>query len=233
MGPADVDARSYVTELEEHLGRVVFEGSTAAQSQAAVLLVRGALACGNHARAAQLARATAGLARTAPGDREVEAAATHVRGLLDSDLALLDRAACAYAAPRARARATEDAGQASSARGDRNDAVARLRQAYEQYEREGCADDMARVRSQLREAGVRTRHWSRADRPASGWASLTDTEHRIADLVAQGLSNREVADQIFLSTHTVAFHLRHIFWKLDIGSRVQLARMVAEEAAAG
>ena len=89
---------------------------------------------------------------------------------------------------------------------------------------------MARVRSQLREAGVRVRHWGRASRPDFGWASLTDTERRIADLVAQGLSNREVASQLFLSAHTVAFHLRHIFWKLDISSRVQLARMVAEQA---
>jgi DNA-binding CsgD family transcriptional regulator len=77
------------------------------------------------------------------------------------------------------------------------------------------------------------RHWGRADRPAFGWASLTDTERRIADLVAQGLSNREVGGRLFLSAHTVAFHLRHIFWKLDIGSRVQLARIVAEQAPAG
>jgi DNA-binding CsgD family transcriptional regulator len=231
MGPAEVEARSYIQELEEHLRQVVFECSTAAQFQAAVLLVRGALAGGDHVRAARLARATAGLAQTTPGDRDVEAAAAHVRGLLERDSSMLDRAAGAYSAPLARARATEDAGQASSARGDRNDAVAKLRQAYEQYERQGCAEDMARVRSQLRDSGVRMRHWNRADRPAFGWASLTDTERRIADLVAQGLSNREVADQVFLSTHTVAFHLRHIFWKLDIGSRVQLARMVAEEAA--
>jgi DNA-binding CsgD family transcriptional regulator len=143
---------------------------------------------------------------------------------------MLDRAACAYTAPLARAQATEDAGRVSSASGDRSDAVTRLRKAYEQYEAQGCADGMARVRSQLRETGVRVRHWGRADRPDFGWASLTDTERRIADLVAQGLSNREVASQLFLSAHTVAFHLRHIFWKLDISSRVQLARMVAEQA---
>jgi DNA-binding CsgD family transcriptional regulator len=60
---------------------------------------------------------------------------------------------------------------------------------------------------------------------------MTDTERHIADLVAQGLSNRQVASRIFLSTHTVAFHLRHVFWKLGISSRVQLARMAAERAA--
>jgi DNA-binding CsgD family transcriptional regulator len=91
---------------------------------------------------------------------------------------------------------------------------------------------MARVRSQLRAAGVRVRHWKCANRPAFGWGSLTDTEHRIAELVSQGLSNRQVANQVFLSAHTVAFHLRHIFWKLDVGSRVQLARLVTEKAMA-
>jgi DNA-binding CsgD family transcriptional regulator len=40
-----------------------------------------------------------------------------------------------------------------------------------------------------------------------------------------------VASRIFLSTHTVAFHLRHVFWKLGVSSRVQLARMAAERAA--
>ena len=229
-GPVQVDARAYIGDLEEHLRQVVFEKNAAASSQAAVLLVRGALACGDHSRAVRLAQATAGLAQAAPQDRDIVAAAAHARGLLEHDDALLDRAACAYTAPLARAQATEDSGRVLAGAGDRSDAVTRLRKAYEQYEKQGCADGMARVRSALREAGVRVRHWGRANRPDFGWASLTDTERRIADLVAQGLSNREVAGQLFLSAHTVAFHLRHIFWKLDISSRVQLARMVAEQA---
>ena len=93
----------------------------------------------------------------------------------------------------------------------------------------GDADDLARVQSGLRAAGTRLRHWAHADRPAFGWDSLTDTERRVAGLVAQGLSNRQVANRVFLSTHTVAFHLRHIFWKLGITSRVQLARIAAEQ----
>ena len=222
--------RAYIQDLEEHLRQVVFEKDATASSQAAVLLVRGALANGDHGRAARLTQATAGLARAAPDDRDIVAAADHARGLVEHDCAMLDQAACAYTAPLARAQATEDAGRVLSASGDRTDAVTRLRKAYEQYEQQGCADGMARVRSQLREAGVRVRHWGRANRPDFGWDSLTDAERRIAELVAQGLSNREVASQLFLSAHTVAFHLRHIFWKLDISSRVQLARMVAEQA---
>jgi DNA-binding CsgD family transcriptional regulator len=80
-----------------------------------------------------------------------------------------------------------------------------------------------------RRASTRLRHWTHADRPAFGWDSLTDAERRVADLVAQGLSNRQMANRVFLSPHTVAFHLRHIFWKLGVTSRVQLARMAAEQ----
>jgi DNA-binding CsgD family transcriptional regulator len=67
------------------------------------------------------------------------------------------------------------------------------------------------------------------DLAAFGWDSLTDAERRVADLVAQGLSNRQVGHRVLLSSHTVAFHLRHIFWKLGVTSRVQLARMAAEQ----
>jgi transcriptional regulator of acetoin/glycerol metabolism/DNA-binding CsgD family transcriptional regulator len=70
----------------------------------------------------------------------------------------------------------------------------------------------------------------RGDTSPLGWASLTDSERSIADLVADGLTNREVGSRLFLSPHTVDAHLRHIFRKLDIRSRVEFARMVAEHA---
>jgi DNA-binding CsgD family transcriptional regulator len=231
MGLADSVA--YVHDLEEYLGRVLFSGTRAPESEAAVLLVRGVLAGGNHERAAQLAAETQNLAKTRPDNSDMIAAAAHVRGLVEHDSAALEHAARTYSAPLAKAAAMEDAGRASLAHGDQGDAVARLRLAYEQYEKMSRTEDMARVRSQLRVAGVRVRHWKCARRPAFGWGSLTDTERRIAELVSQGLSNREVASQVFLSAHTVAFHLRHIFWKLDVGSRVQLARLVTEKVMAG
>jgi DNA-binding CsgD family transcriptional regulator len=159
------------------------------------------------------------------------AAAHHARGLAEQDPYILDQAAGRYSAAPARACALEDAGNAWADHGCRDDAENRLRQAYELYERLGAPDGMARIRLCLRGMGTRVRHWKHADRPPFGWGSLTETERRIADLVAQGLSNREVASRVFLSSHTVAFHLRHVFWKLGVSSRVQLARMAAEEAA--
>jgi DNA-binding CsgD family transcriptional regulator len=55
---------------------------------------------------------------------------------------------------------------------------------------------------------------------------LTASERRVAELVGQGLSNREVASQLFLSPKTVEFHLRNIFRKLGVRSRTELARRI-------
>jgi DNA-binding CsgD family transcriptional regulator len=61
-----------------------------------------------------------------------------------------------------------------------------------------------------------------------GWESLTDTERSIAELVAAGLTNRQAGERLFLSHHTVDFHLRSIFRKLGVRSRVDLARLLVE-----
>ncbi len=77
------------------------------------------------------------------------------------------------------------------------------------------------------------RRGRRVARPLSGWESLTDAERRVAYSVAEGLSNPEVAAELFLSRHTVDFHLRQIYRKLNIRSRVALARTVLTAGAPG
>jgi sigma-54 dependent transcriptional regulator, acetoin dehydrogenase operon transcriptional activator AcoR len=72
---------------------------------------------------------------------------------------------------------------------------------------------------------------SRADRATFGWRSLTESEAGVAALVVDGLTNREVANRLFVSPHTVDAHLRHIYRKLGIRSRVELTRVVAEHDA--
>jgi DNA-binding CsgD family transcriptional regulator len=64
----------------------------------------------------------------------------------------------------------------------------------------------------------------------SGMASLTGAETQVARLVSDGITNREIAERLFLSPHTVNSHLRHIYSKLAINSRAELARIVAEQA---
>jgi transcriptional regulator of acetoin/glycerol metabolism len=64
--------------------------------------------------------------------------------------------------------------------------------------------------------------------PAAGpdWASLTPTERSVAELIAEGATNREAAARMYLSRHTIDFHLRQIFRKLGVASRVELTRLV-------
>jgi DNA-binding CsgD family transcriptional regulator len=66
-----------------------------------------------------------------------------------------------------------------------------------------------------------------SDRTQHGWESLTPPERHLAELVSDGLTNKEAAAQMFLSHHTIDSHLRHIFRKLEINSRVTLAGLVA------
>jgi predicted ATPase/class 3 adenylate cyclase/DNA-binding CsgD family transcriptional regulator len=61
-------------------------------------------------------------------------------------------------------------------------------------------------------------------RPSSGWASLTPAERDVVRLVAEGLANKEIADRLFVSPRTVQAHLTHVYTKLGIASRVQLAQ---------
>jgi transcriptional regulator of acetoin/glycerol metabolism/DNA-binding CsgD family transcriptional regulator len=68
----------------------------------------------------------------------------------------------------------------------------------------------------------------RRPRSTSGWESLTETERRVTELVSEGRTNREVAALTFLSPHTVDYHLRHIFGKLGVDSRVELTRLVVQ-----
>ncbi len=97
----------------------------------------------------------------------------------------------------------------------------------------GAVRDEARVRRRLRALGIRRRHWTTpADRPLAGWDSLTDTEKAVARLVAEGLNNRQIGGRMYISTHTVAHHLRQAFRKLQIASRVELTRVVMAEATA-
>jgi transcriptional regulator of acetoin/glycerol metabolism/DNA-binding CsgD family transcriptional regulator len=72
---------------------------------------------------------------------------------------------------------------------------------------------------------------ARRDRPALGLAGLTDTERAIANLVAQGLTNRQIGERVFVSRHTVDFHLRSIFRKVNVTSRIELTRQIVGDAA--
>jgi DNA-binding CsgD family transcriptional regulator len=67
-------------------------------------------------------------------------------------------------------------------------------------------------------------------RPACGWASLTPTELEVVGLVSEGLTNNDIAARLFVSPRTVQTHLTHIYTKLGLTSRVQLAQEAARHA---
>jgi DNA-binding CsgD family transcriptional regulator len=69
----------------------------------------------------------------------------------------------------------------------------------------------------------------RRGRPASGWASLTETEQRVAELVAEGLTNPQIAERMFIALATVKSHLSNIFSKLGVAKRRELEAEVRRQ----
>jgi predicted ATPase/class 3 adenylate cyclase/DNA-binding CsgD family transcriptional regulator len=67
-------------------------------------------------------------------------------------------------------------------------------------------------------------------RPSSGWGSLTPTELDVVRLVSEGLANKDVATRLFISPRTVQTHLTHVYTKLGLTSRVQLAQEAARRS---
>ena len=71
---------------------------------------------------------------------------------------------------------------------------------------------------------------SQRKRPTSGWASLTPAEREVVRLVSQGLGNNDIATRLFVSPRTVQTHLTHVYNKLGLSSRMQLAQEAARHA---
>ncbi len=188
--------------------------------------------------AADLAKQSVQLAETVhernPGHATFAGVAAYCRGLLLADTSILESATTTLRAsprPHLLAEALKAFGEALVTH-DHDRAVAALDEAWEIFRRIGALGEVVRVQRILRTAGVRRRRWlsSTVTRPEHGWEALTRPEKRVARLVAAGHTNRSVAAELCLSPNTVATHLRTIFQKLEVSSRVQLARQLASMA---
>jgi DNA-binding CsgD family transcriptional regulator len=161
-----------------------------------------------------------------------QAIAWHCEGLLQRDQAKLLRAADLYLSanrPLPRAQALEAAGVALAEGNDLTEARTRFTDAYAIYADLGAAWDLARMQQRFRSYGIRRGPHSRHRRARQGWESLTPTEVSVVRLVAEGMSNPQVAAQMFLSRRTVQTHVSHILSKLNLQSRIEIAREAARQ----
>jgi DNA-binding CsgD family transcriptional regulator len=184
------------------------------------------------------AKALAGHAADLAAGSEIphqQANALYCRGLLDHDAAGLLTAAERYgdaSRPLLRAKALEAAAGEFIRSGDRGQARAAFTRAVEVYTSLGAAADAARLQARFRAHGIRRGPRSKHRQARSGWDSLTPAETKIAALVERGLSNPEIAAKLLLSRRTVATHVSHILKKLDVNSRIDIAREAALRATA-
>lgn len=112
-------------------------------------------------------------------------------------------------------------------RDGRRRVVTALLEAAEVFRTYGSEHDRRSVELQLRMMGVRpsTSRPAGGAAPVEGWGSLTDAERAVIQLVAEGLTNRGVAERLYLSPHTVSTHLKRIYMKLCVHSRVEATRV--------
>jgi DNA-binding CsgD family transcriptional regulator len=140
------------------------------------------------------------------------------RGDIDEAMALLDSAVARHGElgdPYGQARGLLALGVVRRRARQKRQARDAIAQALEGFEQLGAATWIERAKSELGSIGGRTRE-----------EGLTPAERRVATLVAEGHTNREVAAALFLGERTVASHLTHIYAKLGIRSRTELARVL-------
>ena len=142
------------------------------------------------------------------------------RGDLDQAASLFQQALDAFAADDPlldRALLQHALGSLLRARGHRSAALDQLRAAHQQLAAVGAEPFGQRVAEDLARSGLRP-----AGRTAGGPLELTEREQDVATLVAKGLTNREVAGELYVSEKAVEYHLRNVFGKLGISSRREL-----------
>jgi DNA-binding CsgD family transcriptional regulator len=168
------------------------------------------------------------LEREQPPTPLFEGVASYVRGILERDADKLVAAADALQSssrPLLYAGAAEDAGRELVLVDQGAVALGWLNAAFDTYTACGATADAHRVGRQLRRLGVQRRIVTHS-RAKTGWASLTDSELKVINLIAQGATNNSVAQRLRLSPHTVKAHLRKAFAKLEINSRAELRQIM-------
>ncbi|MHB1496978.1 MAG: helix-turn-helix transcriptional regulator [Acidimicrobiales bacterium] len=189
-------------------------------------LARLSMELGDPGMAGTVAAGLEALASANPSAPRIAGAARWCRGLADHDAGALLDAVELYRRsrrPLEEGLVCEDAAAAFAAAGSLDRARSLLGQALEHYDDLFAAQRGASARARLRALGVRAGARGPRRRPASGWEALTDAERRVAFLVAEHLSNPEIAERLFISRRTVETHVSNALAKLGCVSRRELA----------
>jgi DNA-binding CsgD family transcriptional regulator len=169
-------------------------------------------------------------ARRNPDVPTLNGVALNLRGRLDGDLGMLaESVKILQHSPRPvlRAAGADHYGRVLLAAGDRDGALDQLDEAWDIYDHMGALAPRARVQRLMREAGARRTKWV-SDHTEAEKVSLTEAERRVAYLIANGHTNKSTAKSLGISINTVGTHLRSIYSKLGVQSRVQLANTLRE-----
>jgi DNA-binding CsgD family transcriptional regulator len=169
-------------------------------------------------------------ARRNPDVATLNGLALNLRGMLAGDLAVVaESVKILQHSPRPvlRAAGAEGYGRLLLSAGERDTALDHLDTAWDVYDRMGASAPRARVQRLMREAGARRAKWVN-DQTEVEKASLTEAERRVAYLIADGHTNKATAKSLGISINTVGTHLRSIYAKLGVQSRVQLANALRE-----
>ena len=162
--------------------------------------------------------------------------AWRLRGLLEAERGRPEQAraafergreiAASFEAPLDQALLDLAHGQFLRKQGSRRLAIATLQMARDRFRELGASPFLVRVDNELTACGVRSR-----DADAENRYGLTPREDLVARLVASGKSNREVAEELYLSTKAIEYHLGNVFAKVNIHSRHELASRLAAATA--
>ena len=165
------------------------------------------------------------------GDPHAIGASLRVHGLVEGGTAgigLLQEAVEVLAGSEARlehARALVDLGAALRRANQRTEARERLQEGVDLARRLGAFGLAGRANEEIAATGARPRKILR-----TGLDALTASERRVAQLAADGMSNKEIAQTLFVTIKTIEVHLSHAYRKLEIGSRAQLHKALMTPA---
>lgn len=193
-----------------------------------ILGAQVASAAGDAGLRARVLQATEVLERERPAVPLFSVVARYARGILEHDaeaLVAVAEALRVFPRPLLYASAAADAGGELIRAHREAEALDQLNAAFDTYNECGATADARRVGRALRRLGLERRVVG-PQRAKTGWDSLTESELVVVQLIAEGATNRAVAQRLQLSPHTVKTHVHNAFAKLGITSRAQLAQVI-------